>query len=740
MNTVAKQMLTQFENRFLPLAEGISSQPTLRAIRAALIITLPIVFLGSLAELLNSFPLPAYKAFMAQYFGPDWRLFGQSIKNGTFAVMSLIMLFSLGQHLAERFNASNPLTRTNPVVAGLISFVSFLSLLQEPLDGSLLTSQWLGVSGLFVAMMVGLLATNLFLFLFSRKKLHLRLPGGTPDASIPQAFNALIPGMLTVLIFASIGTAVYSLSGISIHQAVHNLIRLPFDLIGDGLSRGMLYILSLHGLWFAGIHGANVLDPITHHIYGAAITANEIAAAAGEPLPHVMTKTFMDIFVFMGGAGCSLSLAGALLLFGKSQADKKLGAISLVPGIFNINEVLMFGLPIVLNPLMLIPFIATPLLLAAISYIAVSTGIVPGTSTLVEWTTPIFLNSYMSTGSIRGPILQLVNLSIGILVYAPFVVLSNKISAKRTQAAFGILMDRATATHSSGARVIDQHDDAGSLARNLLTDLSYDHEAGTGLYLEFQPQVAAESGRVVGVESLIRWRHELYGSIPAPITVTLAEDSALIRSIGLWVFDTACRTRRAWLDKGVTELVTAVNVSALQLLPDLPEEFMKRLGHYGLAPNMIELEVTESSALDADTPESKVLSGLYELGFPVAIDDFGMGHSSLKYLKQFPVSTVKIDGAISKEVVTNPICADIVASITRLCRARRMTSVAEFVETDEQAAVLRNLGCDVFQGYRYSKPLHADACLRFILENQQFVPAHAAFDPYCCVVGQDVAS
>ena len=102
--------------------------------------------------------------------------------------------------------------------------------------------------------------------------------------------------------------------------------------------------------------------------------ANEVAAPAGEPLPHIMTKTFMDTFVFMGGAGTGISLAGALILFGKTQASRKIGIFSLVPGLFNINEVLLFGLPIVLNPLMLIPFLLTPVLLAAISYVAVATG------------------------------------------------------------------------------------------------------------------------------------------------------------------------------------------------------------------------------------------------------------------------------------------------------------------------------------------------------------------------------
>lgn len=715
MNKYSKFFLQKLDNGLLPVAERIATIPILNAVRSALIVTLPVVFLGSLAELMVSFPLQAYRDFMLELFGPNWQIFGVSIRNATFAVMSLIMIFSLGQHLAEQHNAKNPLTRTSPVIAGLISFVSFLCLLQENFEAGFFANRWLGVAGLFVAMIVGLLSGRLFLALFSCKRL--RLPGGAPDLVIYQSFNALLPGIITVVIFASIGVGVPALTGVAIHEAVHNLIRMPFDHVSDGLGRGMMYILSLHSLWFFGIHGANVLDPITHDIYGAAMAANEAAQAAGLPLPHVMTKTFMDIFVFIGGSGTSLSLAVALILFGKTPANRKLGGIGIVPGLFNINEVLLFGLPIILNPLMLIPFICTPLLLAAVSYVAVSTGLVPGTSAQVQWTTPILLNSYLSTGSIRGPILQLVNMGLGIAMYAPFIMLSNMISERRTKAAFSTLMGRACSVVDYGTRCIESHDDAGSLARSLLSDLAFDMEKGKGIYMEYQPQVDAGSGKVVGVESLVRWHHELYGNIAAPIVISLAEESGLIRPLGLSIFEEACSTRKLWLDLGLKDLVMAVNISALQLHEGLPEELLGILGKYALDPSMIELEVTESSALDSGTPESEVLSTLHERGFPVAIDDFGMGHSSLKYLKQFPVNTVKIDGAISREVVTNPICADIVASITRLCRARNMTSVAEFVENDEQAKILRELGCDVFQGWNYSKSLIAGECFEFILRN-----------------------
>lgn len=710
-------------SRVLSAADRANGISTLAAVRSALIVMLPFMFLGSLALLLNSFPLAAYREFMAHCFGPRWTLFGDTLYNGTFAIMSLSLVFSMGQHLVDQFNSSSRIFRANPVIAGLVNLAALFCLL--PPETGLENLRWFGVAGLFVALLVGLASTRLFLFFFSFKQLHLHLRGGAPDIALPRTFSSFLPGILTLLVFAAAGTLLHG-TGTSLHELAYHYIRQPFDALHDGLERGMLYILSLHVLWFLGIHGANVLDPITHDIYGAAMLANDTAAALGLPLPYVMTKNFMDVFVFMGGSGASICLAGALILFGKTRASRGLGILSLLPGAFNINEILLFGLPVVLNPLMLIPFIGTPLILAGISYLAVTSGLAPGASVATEWTTPVLLNGYLATGSLVGSLLQLFNICLGIFIYAPFVILTNKVNIRRTNTAFAVLTARICA--GDGAPYSRQQDEAGTLARSLIVDLEGESRAAHGLFLEYQPQICALTGKVVGVEALIRWRHPVYGPIPAPVTVALAEESGLIRPIGLWVFETACRARRQWLDSGIEDLTMAVNVSALQLSNDLPEQFLTSLRRYNLPPKLLSVEVTESSALDSGSPESRVLARLYDLGFPIAIDDFGMGHSSLKYLKQFPVSCVKIDGEITKEVVTNPICRDIVASITRLCRARHMECVAEFVETDEQVAVLREQGCDVFQGYRYSRSLPAEQCLAYVRENRGRVAAEQALE------------
>lgn len=138
------------------------------------------------------------------------------------------------------------------------------------------------------------------------------------------------------------------------------------------------------------------------------------------------------------------------------------------------------------------------------------------------------------------------------------------------------------------------------------------------------------------------------------------------------------------------------------------------LRFYNFPHHMLKLEVTESSALAPDSPESEVLRELHMFGFRLAIDDFGMGHSPLKYLKEFPINVIKIGGAITREITSNPICADIVTSITKPCRARNITSVAEFVENAGQIVKLTECDCDVYQGYYFSKPLRADHCLEYI--------------------------
>ncbi len=708
-----------FEYTLLPYVTHLTNNPSLIAIRSALIVTLPFMLLGSLAELYVSFPLAAYRQSMLNLFGGEWQYYGHFLRDASFMILAPVMAFSVGYQLAVQHNKKYIRAFVSPLISALQAFAAYFCTIPS-FDG-MIESQWLGVAGLFVAIVVGMVSTKLFLFLFSFKRLRLHLLGDTADIAIPQNFNHLLPAVLTIFIIIGAHTLLVATFEKTLHELVSLVVRSPFTIQDAGLEQGIIYTTILQALWFVGIHGANMLASVTADFYVSTTYANETAAALGYPLPYIVTDTFMKAFVSLGGAGACLALIGAILLYSKASGTRKVAWFSLLPCLFNINEILLFGLPIVLNPLLIIPFLLTPVVLLVFSYFVTLVGFVPATSVEVDWTTPIFFSGYLSTGSWAGVLLQVLNLGLGILLYTPFVFLSNYVSNKQVYQAFQQLMTRACTTTDFAQRCTDYNDEAGTLARCLVADLEHALDENDELFLMFQPQIAAASGQVVSVEALVRWQHPAYGLIPAPIIIAVAEASELIKPLGLWVFEEACVTHKSWLECGLEHLKMGINVSTKQLEPRLAYAFTNIAQKHGLAPAQLVVEVTESGVIDGEKKESQVLAKIYDAGFAVAIDDFGMGHTSLNYLKEFPISCIKIDGSLSKEVLTNPICADIVASITNLCQARNMTNIVEFVENRAQAQALCDLGCEVMQGYLYSKPLLADECLTYILRTNKGV-------------------
>src|SRR5579862_7932194 len=217
------------------------------------------------------------------------------------------------------------------------------------------------------------------------------------------------------------------------------------------------------------------------------------------------------------------------------------------------------------------------------------------------------------------------------------------------------------------------------------------------------------TGKVIGLEALLRWQHPEMGLVPPDKFITIAENSGLIVPIGEWVLRTACRQARAWRDEGLFAVSVAVNVSAAQLRQGSFCQLVKEvLEETGLAPHQLELELTESLLL-ANT--GIMLSGLQELrkmGTKLSVDDFGKGYSSLSYLRQFPISKLKIDRSFIRNVTVNSDDAAIAATIISMAKSLHLKVIAEGVETEEQMSFLRTQQCDEIQGYYFSEPLPAD--------------------------------
>ena len=226
------------------------------------------------------------------------------------------------------------------------------------------------------------------------------------------------------------------------------------------------------------------------------------------------------------------------------------------------------------------------------------------------------------------------------------------------------------------------------------------------LQLHYQPQVAMNDGRIIGAEALLRWQHPELGMISPAEFIPIAENSGQIIAIGEWVLRTAVNQVKTWQRNGLPAMVIAVNLSAIQFRqPDLPELVSRILDEAQLAPEYLELELTEAVAMDDPQTAVCIMDKLFARGIRMSIDDFGTGYSSLSYLKRFKVYKLKIDQSFVRNISDNPEDKAIVTTIINLASSLGMHTVAEGVETAGQLAFLRLQGCDEVQGYYFSKPL-----------------------------------
>lgn len=243
--------------------------------------------------------------------------------------------------------------------------------------------------------------------------------------------------------------------------------------------------------------------------------------------------------------------------------------------------------------------------------------------------------------------------------------------------------------------------------------------ADNSLTLSYQPKINIATGNMVGVEALLRWKHPELGTIPPSRFIPIAEESGLIISLGEWVLRTACTQAKKWQDAGMQAMTIAVNLSARQFKNNnLTKMVTTILTETGLAAQYLELELTESLALENSEKFMLTLTQLKELGLQLTIDDFGTGYSSLSYLRRLPLDRLKIDISFVNNIVKDKDNAAIAQIIILLAHSLRLKVIAEGVETNEQMKLLHAQGCDEIQGYFYSEPLTEYELVKFLHSNK----------------------
>ncbi|AZI14844.1 PTS sugar transporter subunit IIC [Avibacterium paragallinarum] len=411
MHSFTKNM----EQSLIQLAGKLAQQRHLGAIRDAYISFMPFIIVGSILLVISSFPSEAYKQFMVQIFGENWDEIIEIPFNVIFSSMALFISFLVAYRLAERYNIDK-------MSSGILSLSAFLILtpfLRIENVGSVISTEWIGSKGLFIAMLGGIIWTELFAWLLKRN-IRIKMPDGVPPA-VQQSFAALIPALIILCIALTLRLLFANTEYKTIHQFIYQILAMPIRHFGTSYFGAFMTVFSINILWSVGINSGSMVNGILRPFWLENQAENLVAMQNGLAPPHIVTEQFFDM-IFMGGSGSTLALVLAMIIFAKSQHCKKVSILAIGSSIFNINEPVLFGLPVILNPIMLIPFNLVPLVMMTVQYVGMSLDMIATTTGIyIPWTLPAGISGFIVTGHISGAIIQLLNLLIGAMIYLPFL-------------------------------------------------------------------------------------------------------------------------------------------------------------------------------------------------------------------------------------------------------------------------------------------------------------------------------
>lgn len=420
------------EHYLMPVAAKLGAYQPLIAIRDGITLAMPLIIVGSFFMILGSFPVVAWTDWITNTASNGTSIADvfNKITNGSFGLLGLIGTFGIASSFAEQHHTDGKSAGIIAVASYFVVTPSVMSAAKVPLEG--MPYGYLGSKGLFIGIIIGLLTGWIFQW-FINHNIQIHLPDTVPPA-VAQSFSALIPGAVIIALFGLVYAIFAWANWGNVHDLLLNVFATPLGLLSDTLGGTIVAILLNSCFWFVGIHGGNVINNIIQPLWLMNTDDNRLLLKAGHldiaHGGHIITQSFIDNFVYMGGGGATLGLVLALgIIVATHRASKQstlLAPLTITPGLFNINEPTMFGLPVVLNTTIIIPFIVAPIVNAIITYGAMASGIVPlGTGAVIPWTMPPIISGFLATNSINGSLLQIVNIIIDILLYFPFMLSLN---------------------------------------------------------------------------------------------------------------------------------------------------------------------------------------------------------------------------------------------------------------------------------------------------------------------------
>ncbi|BDS70056.1 TPA: PTS sugar transporter subunit IIC [Streptococcus pneumoniae] len=408
------------QEKLLPVAARLGNNKALVSIRDGITLTIPLLLIGSLLMVIASFPIPGWEKYLGDIGVADYLWKGV---DSSFGLLGLVASFGIAYFMARQY-------KVDGIPAGIVSLSSFITVTPFITGeaGAGMPTAFMASKGLFVAMILGLINGYIYQW-FINHNIQIKMPDGVPPA-VSKSFSAIIPGAVTIVGWLIVYATLDKLSLPNLHEIAQGALGGPLGLLGNNVIGLLILIFLNSSFWFVGLHGGNVVNAVMKPLWLANLDANKVAYQTGETLPNIFTSVFMDNFVFIGGGGATIGLVLALgYLAHKKKASKQLktlAPITVIPGLFNINEPAMFGVPIVLNILLLVPFILAPMFNLLVAWGAMASGLVPLTYTDPSWTMPPVISGLLATGSISGSLLQIVLIVLDVLLYLPFVIAIEK--------------------------------------------------------------------------------------------------------------------------------------------------------------------------------------------------------------------------------------------------------------------------------------------------------------------------
>lgn len=414
MSSLYAKLISVIEQKITPMAGAIGQQKYVTSIRDGFILALPFMIVGSFMLV---FIFPPFSPDTSWGFARAWLQFSLDHReslmlpfNFSMGIMTLFISVGVAASLARHHEL-------DPLTSGMLSLMGFL-LVAAPLKDGQISVAYFSGQGIFTALLVAIYTTELYAFL-RRHNITIRLPPEVPTG-VARSFEILIPVLAVALTLHPLNLLIEAQLGMIIPEAIMSLVK-PLVAASDTLPAILLSVMVCQILWFAGIHGALIVTGIMNPFWMANLSVNQAAMAAGTAIPHIYVQGFWDHYLLIGGVGSTLPLA-ILLMRSKAVHLRTIGRMGVVPGLFNINEPILFGAPIIMNPLFFIPFVLIPMVNATLAYFALDFGLVSRVVSMTPWTTPAPIGaSWAANWSFSPIIMCLICMATAAVMYYPFL-------------------------------------------------------------------------------------------------------------------------------------------------------------------------------------------------------------------------------------------------------------------------------------------------------------------------------